>query len=413
MYANGKGVHMKFNLNEFLMAVSYALDYVEIDLLGVSSNHSKRVAYMSLKIAQQLGLSQEQQHDIVALSILHDNGASENTLHKSLNEQASENRAILEGLKLHCILGEENVKDYPFFTDTTDVIRYHHERYDGSGYFHKKAEDTPLMAQIIAFSDGIDLIFNLKHTDYKIEKKVIEYVKAHKDILFESEIGEAFLVVAKNKSFWLDVRDRYIDTVLKKSTAKYTMDVSLDQVHKITRVLSKIIDAKSKYTRTHSQALSEKVGVMADFYSFQYDHKMKLIIAADLHDLGKLGVSNDIIDSHNKLSEDEFEMIKEHPYYTGVVLGAISGFEEIAYWAANHHERLDGSGYPNGLGESQLDFESRLLGCLDVYQALTEDRPYRQALGHERAMEIITSMGVRGLLDQGIIKDIDQVFKTS
>lgn len=139
---------MVFNLNEFLIALSFSLDFVEMDIFGVVTNHSKRVAYISMRIAEKLGLSTEEVFDIVSLAILHDNGASEKILHDKLKGQKGHLQSI-ENKQEHGIKGEENIRTYPFLTDVHNVIKYHHENYDGSGFFNIKGDNIPLMSQVI------------------------------------------------------------------------------------------------------------------------------------------------------------------------------------------------------------------------------------------------------------------------
>jgi HD-GYP domain-containing protein (c-di-GMP phosphodiesterase class II) len=91
----------------------------------------------------------------------------------------------------------------------------------------------------------------------------------------------------------------------------------------------------------------------------------------------------------------------------------INGFEDITEWASNHHEKLDGSGYPFGLGESRLDFNSRILACVDIYQALTEDRPYRAAMRHGDAMRIMSDMAARHLIEPSVTEDMDSIFRST
>ena len=148
-----------------------------------------------------------------------------------------------------------------------------------------------------------------------------------------------------------------------------------------------MIYAQSEFTQTHSSGLSEKLEKMAEFYKMDTIIALKLLIATDLHDLGKLVISNDILDKPGKLSKEEFEEIMKHPKITRLCLQDINGFEEIAKWAGNHHEKLDGSGYPEGLIAKDLDFNSRLITCLDIYQALREDRPYRKSMNHNKALK--------------------------
>lgn len=401
---------MLFNLNEFLMSISFALDFIEMDILGVTSNHSKRTAYISLMIGKNLGFSTEQLHDIAALGILHDNGVSGRSLHTKLIDGNLEGIRSLEIIKEHCILGEKNAKQYPFLTDVKDVIKYHHENYNGTGFLNLKGNEIPLMSQIIHTADVIDVTFDLENNNFQIQKEVVKFINYEKNKMFNPKIVDAFCKAAESKDFWLNFQSSSINMALKKNTPQYSMNLPFEEIRKITGVLSKIIDSKSKYTEKHSKELSNKASIMADFYKMNVDEKLKLLIAADLHDIGKLAVPNTILDSTNKLSKEEFEIIKKHTYYTRVALQEIKGFEDITEWAANHHEKLNGQGYPFGKTAEDLDFNSRLMACLDIYQALTEERPYRIALNHSEAMNILNSMKNNGLIDGKITDDINYVF---
>lgn len=400
---------MLFNLNEFLISVSFALDFVEMDILGASSNHGKRTAYTSLRIAEEIGFSKEELHDIVALAILHDNGVSDKEVHDGVDDR--EGAASFEKVKKHCIIGEDNIKSYPFLTDIKNVMKYHHEKYDGSGFFNLKGDEIPIMAQIISFSDLIEGNFNLRNNNEGTKNKIYNFINEQENKLVSSTLSKAFKKVAMSESFWEEIKSENLTEILTDNMPKFTFDFHLEEIHKITQVFSKIIDSKSSYTKRHSSGLSEKAAVMADFYKFTNDVKMKLIIAADLHDLGKLAVPNEILDSSRKLTNEDFDIVKNHPYYTRQALQQIKGFEEITEWAANHHEKLNGRGYPFGISENKLDFNSRLIGCLDVYQALTEERPYRRNLTHKEAMDIINEMKNEGFIDSKITDDINHIFK--
>ena len=399
---------MLLNLNEFLTSVSFALDFVEMDILGMTSNHGKRTAYISIKIAEQLNLDTDELKDISALAILHDNGISYSGLGDDLSNMDSQNLDMFEKNKWHCIVGEKNIITYPFNTNVTNVIKYHHEKYDGTGFFKLKGNEIPLMSQIIALADRIESRFDIKNNELNMQKDILSFAESKKEKDFSSKIVDAFLRVTENKKFWEDLKDPCINTVLRESLPDNTLDLTFNQIHEITKVFSEIIDSKSRYTRRHSKDLSIKAGIMADFYKYKPEEKMKLIIAADLHDIGKLAVPNTILDSPNKLSDGEFQVVKKHPYYTRVVLEQIKGFEEITNWAANHHEKLNGMGYPYGLTAKDLDFNSRLMGCLDIYEALTEERPYRKSLSHKEAMDILYDMSHNGFVDESITKDIDK-----
>ncbi|AVK47116.1 MULTISPECIES: HD-GYP domain-containing protein [Clostridium] len=401
---------MLFRLNEFLMAVSFALDFVEMDILGMASNHGKRTAYISISIAKELGLNSEELHDVAALAMLHDNGLSEYSLHEKLATKELKNAALLEGVKEHCTIGESNIKNYPLLTNVKNIIKYHHERYDGTGFFSLRGEEIPLMSQIIAIADALEKTFDLQNNNQDMQNKVCEFVRNQENISFSSRIVKAFFKVTEEKKFWMNLENSFISIELEKRIPKHSLELSFEEIHGITNVLSKIIDSKSSYTQRHSQGLSEKAAIMADFYNLEKEEKMKLIIAADLHDIGKLAVPNDVLDKPDKLSNEEFKIIMKHPEYTRLALQEIKGFEDITEWASNHHEKLNGKGYPIGMTDKELDFNSRLMTCLDIYQALTEERPYREGLAHEKAMEILKSMMDNGFIDTKITRDIDYVF---
>ena len=100
--------------------------------------------------------------------------------------------------------------------------------------------------------------------------------------------------------------------------------------------------------------------------------------AALLHDVGKLSLSNRILDKPGSLTEAEFAKVREHPVVTRQILERVPGFRQLAPVAAAHHERLDGRGYPDGLTAGELTMPMRLLAVADVYEALTSERPYRE-----------------------------------
>lgn len=401
---------INLSLTKLLLSVSYILDFVEMDILGVTSNHSKRVAYISFNIAKELGMSDEECFDIVSLAILHDNGLVEKALKDNLDLNYHEKRKFFERFRDHCIIGEQNIKGFPFLTDTKDVIKYHHERYDGKGYYRVKGEDIPLMAQIISVSDIIDAEFNMKESYGEKAEKISEYLKEEENKIASIRVIQAFNKVSNRTSFGLDLKDEFINKAIERSLPSFKQKLSYSQIRDITKVFSKIIDCKSRFTSEHSSGLAEKVKKMAEYYNKSEEEKIKLAIAADLHDIGKLAISNIILEKPSKLNDEEFKIMKSHTYYTRICLESLDGFEDIVEWSSNHHEKLNGEGYPFGISADELDFNARLMGCLDVYQALTEERPYRKGMSHEKAMEILYEKVSRGRIDEKVVKDIDKVF---
>jgi HD-GYP domain-containing protein (c-di-GMP phosphodiesterase class II) len=119
--------------------------------------------------------------------------------------------------------------------------------------------------------------------------------------------------------------------------------------------------------------------------------------AALLHDIGKLSVPNSILEKPGSLDAGEWEVVKQHPYYSYEILRRVTGFEELSEVAAAHHEKLDGSGYFRHFRADQLSLEARILVVSDIFDALSAKRPYRDALPLEKVFEIIRKDAPRAL----------------
>lgn len=362
-------------------------------------------------MAKELDLSKEECFDIVALAILHDNGLTEKALRGGEKLEPTTKRKFLERFKEHCTIGEENIIEFPFLTDVEGVIKYHHENYDGTGFFKLKGEEIPIMAQIISLADKLDTEFNLKEGYKDKEEDILEYLKQKENKYFSTKILNAFYNIAKFTGFSLDLKDQLIGKAINRNLDSFNRNLSYEEIRKVTQVFSKIIDFKSKFTAEHSQGLCEKVQIMSDYYKKGRKEKIMLMIAADLHDIGKLVVPNGILEKPAGLTDEEFKVMKTHTYYTRICLESLKGFEDITEWASNHHEKLNGSGYPYGFDRERLDFNSRMMGCLDIYQALIEDRPYRKGMEHDRVINILRDMASQDLIDGDIVEDINSVFK--
>lgn len=136
-----------------------------------------------------------------------------------------------------------------------------------------------------------------------------------------------------------------------------------------------------------------------------YDEEtaQKMYLAGALHDIGKVAIGNEILEKPGRLTDEEFAAMKHHAAYTYYILSDIDDFDEIRDWASFHHERLDGSGYPFGKSASDLNTQERIMACVDVYQALIENRPYKQGISHEKACEILRDMAEKGWIDSDIV----------
>jgi putative nucleotidyltransferase with HDIG domain len=162
------------------------------------------------------------------------------------------------------------------------------------------------------------------------------------------------------------------------------------QIDRICEAFADVVDAKSSFTYEHSLGVTRAAGMIAEQLGLAPERKTLVYRSALLHDIGKLRIPNSILDKPGKLDDGEWQVIREHPLLTERILGRIAKFGLIARTASQHHERLDGSGYPHGLRGEDLSLEARLIAVADVYGALSENRPYRPALDPEEIMAIMS-----------------------
>jgi putative nucleotidyltransferase with HDIG domain len=163
-------------------------------------------------------------------------------------------------------------------------------------------------------------------------------------------------------------------------------DVSLDA---ICQAFAQIVDAKSPFTYNHSNGVANGAVAMARRLGFDAARILFIRHAALLHDLGKMAVSNTILEKPGKPDDAEWQILREHPAHTWTILRSVRGFEDLSEVAASHHEKLNGKGYHRGLNAEQLSTEARILVVADIFDALSAKRPYRDALPLETVFEIM------------------------
>ncbi len=399
---------MKFNINKLFLSVSHALDYLDIEFLDIDTYHSKRVAYIAVRIAKKLSLSNQELSNIFIYSLLHDIGLAESYFSLSNETKEYTKLSLEEKLSDHCDIGEEYFKNIDFIEYIPNIIKYHHEHYNGTGLYKLAGDEIPLYSQIIHLADSIANNFDLDNSTNENKSFIVNYVKYNQK--FNPKLIDIFLEVSTTISFWLDVKEEYIVQALNRYIPDKNIKTSYKEIFNFTQLLSKLIDAKSGFTKDHSTELVNIAQQMCNFYKFNKDKEMKFLIATSLHDIGKLTIPNEILSKTESLTPNEFQKMKEHAYYTKLFLEDIDHFEDISRWASHHHERLDGSGYPFGLKDDQLSFEEQLIGCLDIYQALISQRPYKDKLSHDDSIEYLYTLANKNYINKNIVEDINTVF---
>jgi len=215
---------------------------------------------------------------------------------------------------------------------------------------------------------------------------------------FDPALVDALLGIRDDRRFWGPLEDpRAVPPVAAWEPADRVLLVGEDLLDRVADAFARVIDAKSPYTARHSSEVARWAVATGAVLGIDAQGRRDLRRAGLLHDIGKLAVSGRILDKPGALEPDELAAIREHPRYTHQILARVACFSGIVDTAANHHERLDGTGYHRGLAALDLSRPARILAVADVYEALTADRPYRGAMPRERALEIVREQRGSGL----------------
>lgn len=295
---------LNYNYNNLLSALSLALDILEKRNMG----HARRVAYISLRISQMLNLNMEEQKKVYYSSFLHDIGKSD--AYEDFNTDKSWE---------HSKRGSDIVKNLPNGDSFSDIIMYHHENYDGSGYFNLRGSSIPLASQIIFVSDQFDIKYNTlikTQSEYSTRSHIKEWIGQQVDKMFNPELVKVLCELMRQEKFWLDYEYFDIKSILKSIEPDDNILIGINDLEKIAEAFAQIIDNKSRFTYNHSKSISELAYKMARTIGYSAEPSQKVKIAGLLHDIGKLAIPNYILDKPDKLTDEEFVLIKSHTYYT-------------------------------------------------------------------------------------------------
>jgi putative nucleotidyltransferase with HDIG domain len=385
----------EYSISELVCAISEAVDLVS----PVLTSHHKKVTSIAGSIAREMNLPNYYVQDIVLASMLHDIGAfTIGERVKTLAFQACEN-----GMDRHSLLGYQLLKNFKPLARAARLIQHHHANY------HTSKDEVPLGSYIIHLADKAAILFSDRREVLEqipgIVKRVNEmHYRFHPDVL------AAFLRLSKLEYVWLGafLPPHGNTPVKKRRVSAETME--LEVLRDFAKVIAHIIDFRSRFTATHSSGVAAVAQELTSLSGFS-DQECKLMeIAGLLHDLGKLAVPNEILEKSGKLSREEYNIIRKHTYYTYEILSKVNGMEDIATWAAYHHERQDGTGYPFHVKGEDFPKLACVMAVADVLTALTEGRPYRAGMDKDQATKILFSMAASGAIDQGIVELADKNF---
>jgi HD-GYP domain-containing protein (c-di-GMP phosphodiesterase class II) len=291
-----------------------------------------------------------------------------------------------ELIETRCQRGADIARQLRFPEPVALGIRSLDEHWDGGGRARGEAGgDIPILSRIALLAQVIDVF----HTGSGRAAAEAE-VRQRAGSWFDPQLVAAFGRAAARPEFWSALRSEDLHkAIFALEPAQHVRAVDDDYLDDIAAAFAQVVDSKSPYTSGHSSRVTLFTDLIAQALQFSPERRRWLKRGALLHDVGKLGVSNSILDKPGKLDADEWAAMKQHAAHTETILSRIEAFQELARMAGAHHERLDGTGYPRGLTGENICLETRVITTADIFDALTAERPYRAAMPVGVALDIM------------------------
>ena len=407
---------MRFS--ELMGALSHALDLTE----GQPKGHCIRVCWIGMQVGEAIGLDAAALRDLYYTLLLKDLGCSSNAAricelyltddltfkrhyktvgdglpdvlrfvfsHTGLNAGlAGRLRSVAnilrhgveitdELIKTRCTRGAEIARRLRFGDSVAAGIGSLDEHFDGHGRPEGLCgQAIPLYARIALLAQVVDVFRTLDG-----EGAAMRELRDRAGTWFDPELVRTMEAVGALPEFWTTLASPHVEpAVFAMEPGAGNVVLDDDYLDDIAAAFGQVVDSKSPFTAGHSARVAEMVEAIAQRLGVPPARRRWLRRGALLHDLGKLGVSNSILDKPGKLDAEEWVCMRRHPTHTEAILSRIGAFSELARVAGAHHERLDGAGYPRGLRADEITLETRIITTADIFDALSADRPYRSAV---------------------------------
>ncbi len=418
----------ELRLAELIGALSYALDITE----GQPEGHCVRCCLIGMRLGRALGLPEPALAEVYYTLLLKDLGCSSNAARicqlyitddlafkrdvKQLDEAnffataqfALDHTALGSGLLqrfkvlLSSLRTKETVAQELIVTrcqrgasiarrlrfDERVAVGIHSldEHWNGLGRPERRAgADISIYSRIALLAQVVDVF----HTQGGAEAALAE-ARQRGGSWFDPELVDLLLALGPENELWQKLSSADLaEHVFAEEPAQFSLTVDDVYLDEIATAFGEIVDSKSPYTAGHSARVALYTDLIAAELGVSIDRRRWLYRGALLHDVGKLGVSNAILDKPGKLDADEWAAVQKHARFTEEILSRIPQFRELAVVSAAHHERLDGKGYPRGLLAGEIALETRIITTADIFDAITAERPYRGAVPLPRTLQIM------------------------
>ena len=428
-------------LSEILSAMSYALDITE----GQPEGHSVRTCLIGMRIAQGAALPPAKRGPLFYSLLLKDLGCSSNaarlcglfgaddrslkrnhrltdwtsplaSMAYALRHAAPEASPMARVLRVaslgakeqgagramtqtRCDRGAEIAALLGFTDATQDAIRSIDEHWDGRGQpLGLRGDAIPVLGRIVGLAQTVEVFAST----FGVEA-AMAIAAERRGTWFDPLLVDVVRSFRHDHAFWSSVLGPdprgLLSAIEPEEQVLMADEATLDV---IAQAFARVIDAKSPYTFRHSEGVAELAVAIGQARGFDAGELRDLQRAGLLHDIGKLGISNRILDKPGRLTDVEITQVRLHPHFTQRILERVTAFADIVEIASAHHERLDGKGYHRGRAGADLCRLTRALAVADVCEALTAERPYRAALPWDQVLGILRKEAGKGLCPESV-----------
>ncbi len=415
-------------LAEVISALTYALDLTE----GQRPGHTLRTALIAMRLGRELGLDGATLGALYYAALLKDSGCSSNAarmaaLFGSDDQDVKRDMRLVdwhdrwrlamrtarncgvgrnpiariqhflriaqtpqmtrEIISARCERGAQIAVALGFPSLTAEAIGHVDEHWCGLGHpIGLSGDEIPVLSRILLVSQTFEAFWTEEGL-----RAALSMLSARSGRWFDPSMVRCIAGWRRDAAWWKQLADidRLDDAVIALEPGSAPVLATDARLDATAYAFAAVIDAKTPFTYRHSTNVARYAVGIASALGADAMVSKDILRAGLLHDIGKLGVSNRILDKPGRLTEEERDEIKKHPRWTLHILERVPAFRHFASASAHHHEWLDGRGYPWSLGAEHLDFTARILAIADVYEALTANRPYREGMSLDKVLGIM------------------------
>jgi HD-GYP domain-containing protein (c-di-GMP phosphodiesterase class II) len=426
------------SINDLIIATSKAMDLLE----GKPLRSALKVAVIAGSIAKMMSLTEREVASVVYAALLHDiglvrlvadifphlpPGLTEKQLfqtHALHNARVINNpyelplsNELFPLFSQHPLAAKDFLRPLCLSQDVGDFIATHHELCDGSGYpFGLSQEQIPLGGKILAFADVVEGVLDNSMREKSLaltsRKHALEsFLEIKAPGKFDPDVIAVFQsLLEANEDFIKQISTLELENMVRSLLPERTNPLSGAMLFSVAEAMGSLSDATlSLYKAGRSRRVADLAMVLAEHLGIHREQAGELAVAGMLMDLGHLATPVAILMKRSPLTTEERAVIHDHPLHTQEVLKGVPGFENITLWASEHHERMNGKGYPGQKKGFEISIGGRILALADVFDALTSPRPYRQNFHEPMDALPIIGQGRMTLYDNQLVNLLRKV----